>query len=523
LQKDKWQRESIVYQIYPKSFCDSNADGIGDLRGLISKLDYIKELGVDVVWLSPIYASPQFDNGYDISDYETIDPIYGTIDDFDALIEQAHSRGLKIIMDLVVNHTSDRHPWFASRHDFYIWRNGKGDAPPNNWGALFGGSAWTYDETVGKYYLGLFSKHQPDLNWENSEMRHEIYAMMRRWLERGVDGFRMDVISLISKPETMPDGEITTNGYGDWSAFVPNGPRVHEFLREMRCEVLKDFDTFTVAEAAGVTLDEAKKYTSPEELDMVFHFEHMDLDGGETFKWTDREIPLDGLKQVMTKWQLGLGVANALFFNNHDQPRMVSRLGDEGIYRERSAKMLAVCLHFMQGTPFVYQGEELGMINAKFTSIDEVNDPESIDAYYSHTRSGMFTEEEMLRYISMKGRDNARTPIPWNDANRQFADADSVFHFYKNLIQLRRTHKSIIYGSYTLVDTGDLPLFAYVRQGEAETLFICCNFSRESVTYTLPTDFRDILICNNTDSTFLKTGILAPFEAIVLHRATDSV
>jgi oligo-1,6-glucosidase len=544
--KRSWRRESIVYQIYPKSFCDSDGDGIGDLRGIIGKLDYLRSLGVDVLWLSPIYPSPGFDNGYDVSDYDGIDPVYGTMEDFDELVEQAHSRGLKIIMDLIVNHTSDLHTWFAEKRDFYIWREGKNGGPPNNWGALFGGSAWTRDEGTGLYYLHLFSPRQPDLNWENPELRSEIYAMMRRWLSRGIDGFRMDVISLISKPREFTDGEVATSGYAD-RREVSNGPRVHEYLAEMRREALAGFDVMTVGEAAGVTLEEAQRYTNSDgtELDMVFQFEHMDLDGGESFKWNDRKIPLAELKRVMEKWQLGLEASgsNALFWNNHDQPRMVSRLGDEGDLRETSAKMLAACLHMLKGTPFIYQGEELGMTNMPFASLEQLRDLESINAYEEYTRDGRFTKDEMMNFIRLKGRDNARTPMQWNanvgagftegspwidinpnhayiNAAEQESRPDSVLNYYRKLCALRKEHDVIIYGTYVPAETGDLPLFAYIRRGKEEEIFVCCNFSNNAAELPLPKGFSygEMLLCNIPHSEFLSQGRLAPYEAVIISK-----
>lgn len=375
----KWWKESVVYQIYPRSFKDSNGDGIGDINGITSKLDYLKELGIDVIWLSPVYKSPNDDNGYDISDYRDIMDEFGTMEDFDKLLNEAHKRNIKILMDLVVNHTSDEHKWFVESRksrdnkyrDYYIWREGKDGKEPNNWGSIFGGSAWQYDENTNMYYLHLFSKKQPDLNWENETVRNEIYDMMKWWLDKGIDGFRMDVISMISKDQKFPDGKN-----GDFGPYSIHGPRVHEFLKEMNKEVLSKYDIMTVGETAGVTIDEAKKYAGfdSNELNMVFQFEHMDLDNNKDYKWNDEPVKLTKLKEVMGKWQTELeGEAwNSLFWNNHDQPRVVSRFGnDSDEYREVSAKMLGTCLHMMKGTPYIYQGEELGMTNIYFNSIDE--------------------------------------------------------------------------------------------------------------------------------------------------------
>ncbi|MDR2897529.1 MAG: alpha-glucosidase, partial [Spirochaetaceae bacterium] len=373
--KSNWRQKAVVYQIYPRSFCDSNGDGIGDINGITSKLEYLKELGVDVLWLSPVYESPMRDNGYDISDYCAINPEFGTMDDFDTLLKHSHAMGLKIVMDLVVNHSSDKHPWFiessrsreSPKRDYYVWRDGKNGKPPNDWKAYFGGSAWSFDEKTGQYFLNCFSPFQPDLNWESPRLRTEIYNIMRWWLDKGIDGFRMDAIALIDKPQDFPDGDLKSR--------VLNRPKVHEYMREMRREVLDRYDILTVGETGGVTPEDAMLYAAMDgsELDMIFQFEHMNLDGGETFKWTDTKIPLIPLKQTMSRWQNDLhGKAwNSLYWCNHDQPRMVSRLGDEGVYREKSAKMLAACLHFMQGTPYIYQGEELGMTNAPFAQLSD--------------------------------------------------------------------------------------------------------------------------------------------------------
>ena len=422
--KNQWWKKSVVYQIYPRSFMDSNGDGIGDINGIVEKLDYLKELGVDVLWLSPVYKSPNDDNGYDISDYQDIMDDFGTMSDFDRMLQEAHKRGLKIMMDLVVNHTSDEHPWFVESRkskdnpyrDYYIWKDPVNGKEPNNWGACFGGSVWEFDEHTGMYYLHLFSKKQPDLNWENEEVRHKIYDMMNWWCEKGIDGFRMDVISLLSKVQTFPDGECKGGLYGDSDPYICSGPRIHEFLREMNKEVLSKYDLITVGETAGVTIEQAKKYANLDgsELNMVFQFEHAFLANGPYGKWTDNPVPLLELKQVMSKWQTALeGKAwNSLYWDNHDQPRAVSRYGnDSSEFREISAKMLATCLHMMQGTPYIYQGEELGMTNIYFDSIDDYKDIECIDNYRELTESGLISKEDMIRYLGLRGRDNARTPM----------------------------------------------------------------------------------------------------------------
>ena len=393
----KWWKEAVVYQIYPRSFMDSNGDGIGDLNGITSRLDYLKDLGVDVIWLSPVYQSPNDDNGYDISDYRAIMQEFGTMEDFDRMLSEMHKRGIRLVMDLVVNHTSDEHKWFVESRkskdnpyrDYYIWRDAKEGKEPNNWGSCFSGSAWKYDPQTEMYYLHLFSTKQPDLNWENPAVRKEVFDMMNWWCEKGIDGFRMDVISMISKPEGLPDGKIPEGGlYGD-SGCV-NGPHVHEYLQEMNREVLSKYDLMTVGECAGVTIEEAEKYASADgkELSMVFQFELVDLASGTYGKWTDKRVPLKDFKRVMTAWQTELeGKAwNSLFLGNHDQPRCLSRFGDDSPeYRVVSAKMLATCLHMMQGTPYVYQGDELGMKNVPFHDLSEFRDIESINAFHELT------------------------------------------------------------------------------------------------------------------------------------------
>lgn len=552
----KWWKESVIYQIYPKSFCDSDGDGIGDIPGIISRLDYLKRLGVDAIWICPMYPSPGYDNGYDISDYEAIDPTFGTMADFDALVSEVHARDMKLIIDLVINHSSSAHPWFqesrssteSEKRDYYIWRKPKADGtPPNNWGALFGGSAWTLDERSGEYYLNLFSAPQPDLNWRSPRLRQDVYAMIRRWLDRGVDGFRMDVISLIAKPEDFEDGPTGRSGFHDPRARAAANPQVHAYIREMRREAFGGSDIVTVGEASATSLEEAKVFTNPDgsELDMVFQFEHMDLDGGETFKWTDRTIPVPALKQVMTKWQLGLCEQgwNGLFWNNHDQPRMVSRLGDEGPLRERSAKMLAVCLHLLQGTPFVYQGEELGMTNMTFTDISQLRDSESLNAYRRYVDSGEISHEDMLRFISLKSRDSARTPMhwdaspnagfsggrPWMDVNPNYIQInaaeqekrpDSVLSFYKELIALRKKHRTIVYGAYEPYCLEHPAVFSYFRETDKETLLVCCNFSKDTVPFPVPEGFAGaaVLLGNCGNSRYLEDRILAPFEAVILKK-----
>ena len=548
--KKAWWKEAIVYQIYPRSFCDSNGDGIGDLNGITSKLDYLKELGIDVIWLSPVYKSPNDDNGYDISDYEAIMTEFGTMDDFDRMLAAAHERGIKIVMDLVVNHTSDEHPWFVEsrsskdnpKRDYYIWKDGKDGKEPNNWGSAFSGPAWKYDEKTDMYYLHLFSVKQPDLNWVNPKVRKEVFDMMTRWCEKGIDGFRMDVISLISKPEGFPDAKVV-GLYGDMN-ICANGPKVHDYLKEMNEKVLSKFDIMTVGETAGVTLDEAKKYANSEgsELNMVFQFEHMGLDGEGDFKWSTKHIPLVPLKENLTKWQLGLDEVawNSLYFCNHDQPRIVSRLGDDSDeFREVSAKCIATCLHMMQGTPYVYQGEELGMTNTVFKSVDDFRDLESINAYRELIESGLYTKEDMFPKIAHKSRDNARTPMQWDASENagfttgtpwiavnpnykkinvedQLKREDSVFNYYKKLIRLRKENEIIVYGNYELLLPEDENIFAYVRSLDGKKLLTVCNVSKSEQKF----DFQgyenaEVLISNyNRDAG--EDGILKPYEATVL-------
>ncbi len=556
----RWWKESVVYQIYPRSFCDSNGDGIGDLNGITSKLDYLKELGVDVIWLSPVYKSPNDDNGYDISDYQDIMDEFGTMEDFDRMLATAHEKGIKIMMDLVVNHTSDEHKWFIESRkstdnpyrDYYIWRPAKEDGSlPNNWGSCFSGPAWEYDKTTDMYFLHLFSKKQPDLNWDNPVVRQEVFDMMNWWLEKGVDGFRMDVISLISKEQPeLPDKEPGINGYATFNVSA-NGPHVHEYLQEMRQKALNNADTITVGECSGVTLEEAKKYarSDEKELNMVFQFEHMDVDSDEKAgKWTTRKMDLRDLKKILTRWQKGLqDIAwNSLYWENHDQPRSVSRFGnDSDEYREISAKMLATCIHMMQGTPYVYQGEELGMTNCPFNTLENFRDLESINAFHELTEQGKMTEEEMMAAIGYKGRDNARTPMQWDDsANAGFSGADatpwimvnpnytkinakdqvsrkdSVFKYYQKLIKLRHESDLIVYGTYDLILDDDKDIYAYIRTLGDEKLIVYCNFSENTREVELPEEFTDgkILISNYNDAKVSEKITLRPYEAIVIQK-----
>ena len=555
--KQEWWKDAVVYQIYPRSFQDSNGDGIGDLNGITGKLDYLKELGIDVIWLSPVYKSPNDDNGYDISDYQAIMDEFGTMEDFDRMLATAHEKGIKIMMDLVVNHTSDEHKWFIESRkstdnpyrDYYIWRPAKEDGSlPNNWGSCFSGPAWEYDKTTDMYFLHLFSKKQPDLNWDNPAVRQDVFDMMNWWLKKGVDGFRMDVISLISKEPGLPDKETGINGYATFNVSA-NGPHVHEYLQEMRQKALNNADTITVGECSGVTLEEAKKYarSDEKELNMVFQFEHMDVDSDEKAgKWTTRKMDLRNLKKILTRWQKGLqDIAwNSLYWENHDQPRSVSRFGnDSDEYREISAKMLATCIHMMQGTPYVYQGEELGMTNCPFNTLDNFRDLESINAFHELTEQGKMTEEDMMAAIGYKGRDNARTPMQWDDsayagfsttnpwimvnpnytkinAKDQVNRVDSVFKYYQKLIKLRHESELIVYGTYDLILDDDKDIYAYIRTLGDEKLIVYCNFSENTREVELPEEFvnKKVLISNYSDAKANQKITLRPYEAIVIQK-----
>ena len=537
---EKWWHQSVVYQIYPRSFQDSNHDGIGDIRGIISRLDYLKELGIDVIWLSPVYQSPNDDNGYDISDYQAIHPEFGTMADMDDLIEQAKERGIRIVMDLVVNHTSDEHKWFVEARknkdnpyrDYYVWRDPVDEKEPNGMRSTFSGPAWEFDEETGQYYLHLFSKKQPDLNWENEAVRREVYDMMNFWIDKGIGGFRMDVIDLIGK---IPDQEITGNG-----------PKLHDYLQEMNQQTFGAADLLTVGETWGATPEIAKAYSHPDrhELSMVFQFEHVGLDQQEgKDKWDLKALSIPELKAVLSKWQVSLGEEgwNSLFWNNHDLPRIVSRWGNDGEYRRQSAKMFAILLHMMKGTPYIYQGEEIGMTNYPIADISEADDIETINMYHERLAEG-YSKESLLASINAKGRDNARRPVQWDSSNQagftngtpwlavhpnyqtinvadSLADEDSIFYTYQKLIQLRKEHPIIVYGSYTLLLEEDPTIFAYLREFEGKRWLVCANFSEEIQNLQLEvdeTESKPIIQNYQRDFYDLSELVLEPYETFVV-------
>ena len=552
-----WFQSAVVYQIYPRSFADSNGDGIGDLGGITARLDHLAALGVDVVWLSPIYASPQDDNGYDISDYYAIDPTFGTLADFDALLAGAHERGIKIVMDLVVNHTSDEHPWFVEsrsstdnpKRDWYWWRDGRetpdGVTEPNNWGSYFSGPAWDLDPVTGQYYLHLFSKKQPDLNWENPEVRQAVYTMMNWWLDRGVDGFRMDVINFISKVLSLPDGIVREGRlYGDNSPYIFNGPRIHEFLHEMHKSVFagREGQFLTVGETPGVSVTDAQLYTDPArgELDMVFQFEHMGIDQGRT-KWDVLPFDLRRLKASLGRWQEGLAEVgwNSLYWNNHDQPRVVSRFGNDGEFRVASAKALGTVLHLQRGTPYVYQGEELGMTNFPFTEIEQYRDLESVNHFHEAVAHGA-DPAELLPRLAFMSRDNARTPVQWDasahagfttgepwiavnpnypavNAAAALGDDDSVFHHYRRLIELRHAEPAVADGSLTMQLAEHEQLYAYTRTLGPTELFVIANLSSAPADVPLDDWERGELALASHHGGPATDG-LGPWEARVYRR-----
>jgi len=549
---ETWWKRSVVYQIYPKSFLDTTGSGTGDIQGIISKLDYIKKLGVDVIWLTPIYKSPQNDNGYDISDYYSIEPSYGTMEDFQELLDETHKRDMKLIMDLVINHTSTEHEWFKQSalskdneyRDFYIWKDDVNGHAPNNWQSKFGGSAWELDEKTDQYYLHLFDRTQADLNWENEKLREKLFDMMCFWAEKGIDGFRLDVINLISKDQDFPNDKT-----GDGRKFYTDGPRAHDYLHDMNQKVFSKYNMLTVGEMSSTTLENCVLYTQParEELAMTFQFHHLKVDYPNGEKWSRAPFDFLKLKKILSDWQVGMhegGGWNALFWTNHDQPRIVSRFGDDEQYREKSAKMLATTLHMMKGTPYIYQGEEIGMTNPDFTSINQYRDVESLNAFKKLQNEGK-TENEIMSILQQKSRDNGRTPMqwsandqagftngkPWLDLAPNYRDINveealqnsaSVFYHYRQLIKLRKNYDIITYGDYQLLFEDNPQVFAYKRQWNNEELIVISNFYGKEITVDMPVEktanYLEILLSNYDDSSNNLSQLnLRPYESIIYH------
>ena len=558
--KKAWWKESVVYQIYPRSFYDSNGDGIGDLRGIITKLDYLKELGIDVVWLSPVFKSPNDDNGYDISDYQDIMDEFGTLADWEELLTEMHRRGIKLVMDLVVNHTSDEHAWFIEARkskdnpyrDFYIWRPSKDGREPNNWKSHFSPSAWEYDENTAEYYLHLFSKKQPDLNWENPNVRQAVFEMMLWWLEKGIDGFRMDVINMISKAPGLPDAAPVNNDrYQYGGQHFLNGPRLLDYLTEMNRKVLSKYDILTVGETPGVNPEKAIEITNEKTgaLSMVFQFEHMNLDAARNDNSSRSSVKpwsLLDLKQVMTRWQKGLENQgwNSIYLSNHDQPRAISRFGDDSRYRVESAKLLATFTHTLQGTPYIYQGEEIGMTNVAFDSIDNYRDIETLNNFRELVDEKGMSPEAALEITHTKSRDNARTPVQWDDSasagfttgvpwinvnpnynrinvKQALQDPDSIFYYYQKLIHLRKENPVMVYGSYDLILKDDKQVYAYTRTLDRDCLLVILNFTADRPQFELPENIRfskkKLLISNYAvdPAQDIRQFALRPYEARV--------
>lgn len=537
MKNEQWWKDAVIYQIYPKSFKDSNGDGIGDINGIISKLDYLEKLGIDAIWLSPVYKSPQDDNGYDIADYQAIDAMFGTLEDMDRLISEAKTHHIRIIMDLVLNHTSDEHRWFQEAkkskdnpyHDYYVWRDAQDGQLPNDMQSVFGGPAWEYVEEVDQYYFHQFSVKQPDLNWDNEAVRHELYDMINWWIDRGVGGFRLDVIDQIAK---VPDLKITNNG-----------PKLHDYIRELNENTFGKGEFITVGEAWGANIDNAKLYSNPDgsEFSMVFQFEHIGLDQQEgKEKWDLAPLPFIKLKQVLTKWQEALDGSgwNSLFWDNHDLPRIVSRWGNDQAYRKESAKMLAVVLHGMQGTPYIYQGEELGMTNVQYP-IEDYEDLETLNMYHERKKQG-YQEEGIMRSIHAKSRDNARTPMQWDasdnagfttgtpwlkvnpnyieiNAKDNLEDPDSVFACYQKLIALRKSYPVFVDGHFHLLLEEDENFFAYMREDENSELLVVANFFDQQVNLPLELDLQDytILYQNYKDT---SGNLYRPYEARIYYK-----
>nr|WP_319556394.1 alpha,alpha-phosphotrehalase [uncultured Vibrio sp.] len=552
-QDDSWWKTATIYQIYPKSFCDSGSKGTGDIKGIISKLDYLKHLGVDAIWLTPVYASPMVDNGYDISDYYAINPEFGTMADVDELLAEAHQLGIRIIMDIVVNHTSTEHKWFQSAlgdknspyRDYYIWKDPIEGEEPNNWQSKFGGNAWELDEATGQYYLHLFAKEQADLNWENPVVREEVKDVISFWAEKGVDGFRLDVINLISKQQDFPSDEI-----GDGRRFYTDGPRVHEYLQEISQAVFQKYGSVTVGEMSSTTLEHCQQYSSLDgkELSMVFNFHHLKVDYPNGEKWTKAPFDFLQLKHIFNHWQTGLNGKGwgALFWCNHDQPRVVSRLGDDEQYRVESAKMLAASVHMMQGTPYVYQGEEIGMTNPGYTEISQYRDVESTNMYDIMVHRDGVSHQEMMAILAQKSRDNSRTPMQWNsqqhagftkgtpwlevaqnypqiNTESAVADLNSVFYFYKRLIELRKQVPVITDGSYEDLLPEHSRIFAYARQNKTQTLLCINNYYGDKAECVLPERFEmDKAKCllsnyqNSASAVASHHQTLRPYETRIL-------
>ena len=550
---ESWWKTATIYQIYPKSFCDSGSKGTGDIKGIISKLDYLKHLSVDAIWLTPVYASPMIDNGYDISDYYSINPQFGTMEDFDLLLSEAHQRGIRIVMDIVVNHTSTEHAWFQSAlgdknspyRDYYIWKDPVNGQAPTNWQSKFGGNAWEMDEATGQYFLHLFAKEQADLNWENPVVREEVKDVISFWAEKGVDGFRLDVINLISKQQDFPNDDI-----GDGRRFYTDGPRVHEYLKEISEAVFQKYGSVTVGEMSSTTLEHCQQYSNVDnsELSMVFNFHHLKVDYTNGEKWTNAPFDFLQLKSIFNHWQTGLNGKGwgALFWCNHDQPRVVSRLGNDQQYRVESAKMLAASVHMMQGTPYIYQGEEIGMTNPGYTEISQYRDVESTNMYDIMVNRDGVAHQDMMAILAQKSRDNSRTPMQWNsepyagfsqaqpwldvannyteiNAEQALEDKDSVFYFYKALIELRKQVPVITHGRYQDLLPEHPSIFAYVRESEGQTLLCINNYYGEETECVLPERFEMMkaksLLSNYQVSESLVTShhqVLRPYETRIL-------
>ncbi len=556
MKMSNWKKKAVVYEVYVQSFNDSNGDGIGDLPGLTEKLDYLKNLGVNTLWLTPIFKSPLVDNGYDIADYEAINPIYGTMADFDEMLKQAHEKDLKVVMDLVVNHTSDQHKWFQESKkskdnpysDYYIWRDPKADgSAPTNLGSAFGGSAWTYVPERKQYYLHLFAKEQPDLNWDNPEMRQAVYKMMRFWLDKGVDGFRMDSISFISKPKHFVDTPLEDHKkYGAYYVGNTNGPHIHEYLQEMNREVLSKYDCISIGETPHTTAKEADLFVNPDrhELDMVFQFEHMHVDYGEYGRYSDVTYKMSDLRRSMSSWQNGVSW-NSLYLGNHDQPRIVSRFGNDGQYRKESAKMLATMLILQKGTPFIFEGEEIGMTNLHVKSIDELKDLEAHNNYKFFLSEGLDAKTS-LNMINRKTRDNARTPMQWNDSKNAGFSAgkswievnpnyqninveqdlkakDSIYKYYQKLLDLKKNNEVIVDGEYNVIDSDDSDIYAYTRTTTKGQVLVICSFTANKVKFDLPEEYvgKGKILLSNYDTNLKDlpaTIYLKPYEGIVIQR-----